>query len=142
MDLHVVTSALRKYSSSLTAWSGDTAEATSYVSRNLRLEWSDAMMFQTVVQVNEGVVSAVNDALARIKAVTDASAAELRAAATMYDGTDHGVATNMDRHYEAVGPPAQRYSDISHPAGDSVPEAPEGEATTPVPTPGGGGGSW
>ena len=59
MDLHVVTSALRKYSSSLTAWSGDTAEATSYVSRNLRLEWSDAMMFQTVVQVNEGVVSAI-----------------------------------------------------------------------------------
>ena len=142
MDLHVVTSALRKYSSSLTAWSGDTAEATSYVSGNLRLEWSDAMMFQTVVQVNEGVVSAINDALARIKAVTDASAAELRAAAKMYDDTDHGVATNMDRRYEAVGPPAQRYRDISHPSSDSVPEAPEGEATMPVPTPGGGGGSW
>jgi hypothetical protein len=151
MDLHVVTSALRNYSSDLHVWSGDTAAATSYVSSNLDLTWSDGMMFQPVIQVNDNVVPAITDALARIKTVLEASGLELRAAAKMYDETDHGVAVDMDKKYEAVGPPGQRYADIASPSTDEVPEPPKGEPSSPTPTPvpssgggggGGGGGSW
>lgn len=147
-----MTSALRNYSSDLQAWSGDTSAATSYVSSNLNLVWSDAMMFQPVVQVNDNVVAALEDALARVKSVLSASGHELRAAAKMYDETDHGVALGLDQKYEAVGPPVERYQDIASPPTDEVPEPPEGEPAAPaVPstTPssgggggGGGGGSW
>ncbi|MCW2793468.1 MAG: secretion-associated protein [Nocardioides sp.] len=149
MDLHVVTSALRNYSSDLHSWSGDTSAATSYVSSHLNLTWSDGMMFQPVIQVNDNVVPAIQDALARIKTVLEASGLELRAAAKMYDETDKEVAGHLDQKYEAIGPPAQRYSDIASPATDTVPEPPEGEPTSPTPSPssgggggGGGGGSW
>lgn len=142
------TPALRRYSKALSSWADDTSVATAYASSHLHLEWSDAMMFQPVVQVNDSVVSAVDNALARIRTVAEASGLELAATAKMYDTTDHHVAEGLDRKYEAVGPPAQRYSDISNPDTDSVPEpddgpppgTPSGSGTTGGA--GGGGGSW
>ena len=151
MELHVKTAALRRYSNALRSYADDTAVATSYVSAHLHLDWSDAMMFQPVVHVNDSVVSAVNDALARIRTVAEASGLELGATATMYDRTDHEVAAGLDRKYEAVGPPAQRYSDIASPDTDSVPKPPDGPPPSDdLPTGeasgggggGGGGGSW
>jgi hypothetical protein len=147
MELHVKTPALRTYSKALSSYADDTSAATAYVSSHMHLEWSDAMMFQPVVQVNDSVVSAINNALARIKTVAEASGLELGATAKMYDTTDHHVAEGLDRKYEAVGPPAQRYSDISSPDTDTVPQPEDGP---PAGTPsgsttggaGGGGGSW
>jgi hypothetical protein len=137
---------LRTFGDSLGAWSTDTSTAASYVSTNTHLEWSDAMMFQPVVQVNQDVVAALSDVITRLGSVLEGSGLELEAAARMYDGTDHDVAARLDSHYEALGPPAERYHDVSHPDEDTVPEKPDG---SPAPTTGagsggggGGGGSW
>lgn len=117
------TEALRKYSTALGAWSEDTSEASSYLSAHVRLEWSDAMMFQPVVQVSDQVVAAAEAALARIKTVTEASGLELRAASLDYDGTDLSVSRDLDATYEAVRTaPGDDYGHNADPAPDTVPE--------------------
>jgi hypothetical protein len=149
MELHVKTPALRRYSNALRSYADDTSAATSYVSAHLHLSWSDAMMFQPVVQVNDSVVSAITSAIARIRTVAEASGLELGAAATMYDTTDHHVAEGLDKKYEAVGPPGQRSSGVASPDTDTVPQPDDGPAPGPPSDPGtstggtgGGGGSW
>ncbi len=126
MSFDVKTSALRRYSNDLVAWSADVSAATSYLDAQARLEWSDAMMFQPVVQVNDQVVKALDEALARIKQVLAGSATELIAVARVYDDTDAAVSERMDHTYEAVRiEPGGGYATHHSRDVDTVPTPPE-----------------
>lgn len=126
MSFDVKTSALRRYSNDLVAWSADVSAAETYVDTHARLEWSDAMMFQPVVQVNDQVVKALHDALTRIKQVLAGSATELVGVARLYDETDAAVSERMDRTYEAVRVgPGGGYATHHSRDVDTVPTPPE-----------------
>jgi hypothetical protein len=150
VNFQVTTDALRTGNTALQGLSSDVDEANSYASNYLHVERSSSGIFQNAVSVNDSARQALDGLFADMKKVLHESGLELKAAATLYDDTDHGVLVRMDQGYEQVKvAPGDSYSSNAGTPEDDVPEdpgdyePPEGiPDDEPTPTPGGGGGSW
>ena len=150
MNFQVTTDALRTANSQLQSLSGDVDQADTYASTYLHVERSSSGIFQNAVSVNDDARDALDGLFATIKKVLHESVLELKAAAKMYDDTDHGVLVRMDQGYKEVEvAPGDRYSSNTSKPEDEVPEdpgdyePPEGiPDPDPAPTAGGGGRSW
>ena len=150
MNFQVTTDALRTGNTQLQGLSSDVDQADTYASTYLHVERSSSGIFQNAVSVNDDARAALDGLFADIKKVLHESGLELKAAAKLYDDTDHGVLVRMDQGYDQVKvAPGDSYADNASTPEDEVPEEPgdyeppEGiPDPEPQPTPGGGGGSW
>lgn len=150
MNFQVTTDALRTADTQLQGLSSDVDLADSYASSYLHVERASSGIFQNAVAVNDNARRALDGLFADLKKVLHESGLELKAAAKVYDDTDHGVLVRMDEDYERVKvAPGDSYASTASTPEDEVPEdpgdyeAPEGiPEPEAAPTPGGGGSSW
>jgi hypothetical protein len=150
VNFQVTTDALRTGNTQLQGLASDVDQADSYASSYLHVERSSSGIFQNAVMVNDRARQALDGLFADLKKVLHESGLELKAAAKLYDDTDHGVLVRMDQGYEQVKvAPGDSYAGNASTPEDEVPEdpgdyeAPEGiPDPEPVATPGGGGASW
>jgi len=150
VNFQVTTDALRTGNTRLQGLSSDVDRADSYASSYLHVERSSSGIFQNAVAVNDDARQALDGLFADLKQVLHESGLELKAAAKLYDDTDHGVLVRMDEGYEQVKvAPGDSYAGQASTPEDEVPEDP-GDYEPPegipspesAPTPGGGGASW
>ena len=150
VNFQVTTDALRTGNTRLQGLSSDVDRADDYASSYLHVERSSSGIFQNAVAVNDDARQALGGLFADLKKVLNESGLELKAAAKLYDDTDHGVLVRMDQGYEQVKvAPGDSYAGNASTPEDEVPgdpgdyEPPEGiPDPEPAPTPGGGGASW
>jgi hypothetical protein len=150
VNFQVTTDALRTGNTKLQGLSADVDVAEGYAGSYLHVERSSSGIFQNAVNVNDNARAALDRLFADLKKVLHESGLELRAAAKLYDDTDHGVLVRMDQGYEQVRlAPGDGYAGNASTPQDEVPtdpgdyQPPEGVPDDePALTPGGGGGAW
>ncbi|MCR6688604.1 hypothetical protein [Cellulomonas sp.] len=98
MAFHVDESTLESAATQLTTVARDQARATAYTDTHVNLHGGlgDSGIFVNAISVLDTVREAVDSSLARLRELTDASAAELRATATTYRETDDATDTRLD----------------------------------------------
>ncbi|QIX28129.1 hypothetical protein ncot_17180 [Nocardioides sp. JQ2195] len=133
VNFKVETDALRTARDRLRALAADVDKADAYKSTYLKITGADnGVFFVHIDNVNDGVVTRLDDVLARIKRLLRNSGRELGAVATWYCETDSSTERSMDAQIDRdpTIPTDERYTDDPD-FEDTVPEDP-GDYTPPA----------